>query len=89
MTDYRMFGTPGDVRSCITYADGTVMASSDGSPIWVTIEGGGFTDAEREAMAADLFAGRIKPHEVPPGDGSKITISIAAGTPAHIWTLSS
>lgn len=76
-----------DAPALIAYPDGTVMASNDGTPIRVTVEGGGFTDAERDAITADLLAGRIKPLEVPPGDGSKITVSFTSGTPAHTWDL--
>lgn len=59
----------------IGYPDGTLMKSLDGGPVEVALSGGGFSGTERAAIVADLAAGRIKVHDVPPGDGSKICIS--------------
>lgn len=56
------------------------MASLDGGPIRFTVEGGGFASDKLAAIAADLAAGRIRPHEVPEGDGSKVCVTITGGT---------
>ncbi len=67
----------GDAPSAIIFPSGAVAASSNGGPVRVTVEGGGFTDAERAAITADLLAGRIMPGDVPPGDGSKIAVTFS------------
>ncbi len=66
-----------DAPSVIIFPSGAVIAGNDGGPIRVTVEGGGFTDAERAAIVADLLAGRIMPGDVPPGDGSKIMVTFS------------
>lgn len=61
--------------SSIWYEDGTVLASASGGDIEITIGGGGFSEAEQQAIVDDMLAGRRKPLEVPAGDGSKITVT--------------
>lgn len=68
-----------DAPPVITFPNGAAIAGNDGGPVRVTIEGGGFTGAERAAIVADLLAGRIMPGDVPPGDGSKITVTFCGG----------
>lgn len=73
--------------SPIVYEDGTGQAALDGGQIRITLSGGGFSDDERAAILADLAAARIKPHEVPAGDGSEISLSFAGnpGPEAPYW----
>lgn len=73
--------------SPITYGDGGVQASLDGGPIRITLSGGGFSDAERAAILDGLASGRVKPGDVPPGDGSKVVLCFAGmpGREPALW----
>lgn len=68
------------IGSVIVFPGGGMIASSDGGPIRVTVEGGGLTEQECAAVAESLQTGRGWPDPMPSGDGSKITVSFS-GTP--------